>query len=118
VPIAICTEGAGPDGEDACTFDGPSVSAQGAECLNAGECRSNICDLDSHICVEPCGEGQTNCPDGYECRDYEGADVCRYPGGGGCHVGADHGSSGLMLVCVAVLLAIRRRRRRIARACN
>ena len=110
-PIALCTTGAGPDGQDACTFDGPSVSAQGAQCLQDGQCRSNLCDLDSHICVEPCGDGLAECTDSYECRDLDGVDVCRLPGGGGCRASSGHSGGGLVLLIAALLLAIRRRSR-------
>ncbi len=103
--LPVCTVGAGPDGNDACTFDGPSVSAQGAACLENSDCRSNVCDPAGLICVEQCGDGAECGPD-YECREISpGVDACRLPSdGGGCSTGSTgNGLSALMLLLLGLL---------------
>jgi uncharacterized protein (TIGR03382 family) len=107
--IPICTS-VGPDDIDACTFDGPSVSAQGADCLQASDCRSNVCDTDARICVEPCTSSD-ECGDAYECRDLDGADMCRLPvDGGGCSATSGGNAGGLAVLLLVLVLALRSRK--------
>jgi V8-like Glu-specific endopeptidase len=97
-------------GEAVCTFPSITPTTQGFPCVTGAECRSGACDLRDGICVEPCGDGQPACPDGYEC-DALGDEVraCRLPAGG-CSVGGGAGGAAT-LVSLLALLALARRRK-------
>ncbi|HTM21130.1 MAG TPA: trypsin-like serine protease [Kofleriaceae bacterium] len=109
--LGLCQDGT-------CYADGPSPSAQGATCDGGGDCRSGICDPDDGICVEQCGDGQPACADGYECKDLEGLQLCRLPGGGGGGIcatggrGSGRGTAALLLLAAAILAVGRLPRRR------
>jgi hypothetical protein len=75
-PLNSCTE---MGGAYLCDFGGPTPSTQGAPCADGGDCRSGLCDAEFGICVEPCGDGQAACADGFECRDRGGSQVCTVP---------------------------------------
>lgn len=75
-PLNSCTE---MDGDYLCNFGGTTPSTQGAPCEDGSECRSGLCDGEFGICVEPCGDGQAACAEGFECRDRGDAQVCTVP---------------------------------------
>lgn len=101
-----------------CDFGGPTPSTQGAPCTGGGDCRSGLCDGEFEICVEPCGDGQPACADGFECRDRGEARVCTFPDEETCSLarGPQKGRAALAHLAL-ILLALgavfgRRRRRR------
>jgi V8-like Glu-specific endopeptidase len=109
-PLGLCQDGT-------CYYEGESPGAQGSACGNGGDCRSGICDEDDDICVEPCGDGEPACFEGFECRGYGNLEVCRLPGGGGgclTVAGQRRGAGGGLLVLLAAILVVWRlpRRRR------
>jgi len=103
-----------------CVYDTKiTPRTQGAACQGGGDCRSGMCDLVDHICVEPCDKaaGDAACPAGYECQlSSDGQDVCRYPqpdGHGFCEVAIRRRgpTAWALLLVVAVVLGCARRRR-------
>ena len=109
-PLARCADDG--SGRDVCLYDGITPRTQGATCQDGEDCRSEICDTDHSICVEPCGDG---CTDGYACLSVQGVDVCTIDDGG-CRLAPsrDRGR-GLLWVGIAAVVgafALRRRRPR------
>lgn len=106
--LGECTVGAGPGGQDACTFAGVTPGVQGAACSTNTQCRSQVCDSNGSICVEPCTDN-AECPSGFECRDLGGAPHCRYPTESGCQLGGSTPIATGLLLVLALALATRRR---------
>jgi hypothetical protein len=83
----------------------------GHYCDNASDCVSELCvfDGDNHYCTWPC---QSSCADGFGCQDGYCTAGVDNPSGGGCRAGSDGRSLWVGLGLGAVLLGLRRRRRR------
>jgi V8-like Glu-specific endopeptidase len=102
-PLALCVGGV-------CHYDGPSPGAQGFPCEQGSECRSGVCDPADAICIEQCGDGFADCPDGFECRSVgSNVEACRLPEEGGCLCRAGAGG-GPGLPGLALLWFLWRRR--------
>jgi MYXO-CTERM domain-containing protein len=106
-PLNECSAEGG--GEKTCRFAEITPSTQGYPCSGNDECRSEICDQDEGICVEPCGAGG-DCPDGFDCGDVQGVDSCTLPGG--CSVAGNQHSALATGLMVLLALGLGRRRRR------
>ncbi|MGE0548498.1 MAG: Ig-like domain-containing protein [Kofleriaceae bacterium] len=89
----------------------------GNTCANNTECASGQCAGDSSgnsYCVEGCDVDDDGCPSGFGCIEAGGQGVC-WPGGddgGGCTTQGDPRGVVLLGIGFAVVLVVRRRRRR------
>lgn len=108
-PLNECSDEGG--GEKTCRFAEITPSTQGYPCSGNDECRSEICDQDEGICVEPCGSGG-DCPDGFECNGVQGVDSCTIPHG--CSAAGNQHSAMATGLMVLLALGLGRRRRRYA----
>jgi hypothetical protein len=93
----------------------------GEPCTADTECFSGLClsSGDDQRCVESCDPGQGQCPDSFQCIEFEDSGVC-WPGGsgdgeepGGCASSDGHGGAlpiGLGLTFAALVFGRRRRR--------
>jgi V8-like Glu-specific endopeptidase len=109
-PLSLCADDG--SGRNVCLYDGITPSTQGAPCQQNGDCRSEICDADASICVEPCGDG---CSDEYTCLSVQGVDSCTIDQGDCALAGARQPGRGLLWVGVLLAtaaFALRRRRSR------
>jgi len=95
----------------------PPAKGPGASCSSDAECAPRACVDTSvgKICEQSCDPAAmpSTCPDGTQCTDVEGSNICATPpskSGGGCDV-AGHspvGGAALLFAC-AMLLLLRRR---------
>lgn len=113
-PLGRCVAADG--GEPACHYTGITPGAQGADCTDGSECRSGACDPDHGICVEQCGDGLPECPEGYSCESFGGGvKACTIPPDGcGCAAGARGRAAnpwGLVGLALLGFFALRRRPR-------
>ena len=110
-----------PDGRDLapddiagfCELYGAGDGAQGDSCVEAEDCADGmIClaDGEDRYCTVEC-DGGAGCPDGYECLEAGGVEVCALAGGcSGCSAGPGR-SPATLLVLLLAALAFRIRRR-------
>lgn len=93
-----------PDGN--CAPDPYSDGGVGSECGNDGDCFSGMCVMagDETRCVDPCGDG-LGCASGFECT----SNVC-WPESGGCAAGGEPAGPAALMLALAGLLGLRRRR--------
>ncbi|MBL4637050.1 MAG: trypsin-like serine protease [Kofleriaceae bacterium] len=109
-PLTACQD----QGDDTglCGFSGITHRVQGSFCEQGSDCRSDLCDASAGICVEPCGDGEPSCTEGFSCQSAgNGVEVCTLPtDNGGCSTGSTRsGLSGLLLLLLAIGWAARRR---------
>lgn len=116
-PLGACEQAS--DDQSYCRYQGITPSAQGSPCDAAEDCRSGMCDTNDNICVEPCGDGQPVCAEGFDCADIGGgASACLLPGDSGICAASLPGRSRsggvpvLLTIAAAGLLVVRRRRKR------
>ena len=94
-----------PDGN--CAPDPYSDGGVGSECGNNGDCFSGMCVMagnDETRCVDECGDG-LGCASGFECT----SNVC-WPESGGCAAGGGPAGPAALMLALAGLLGLRRRR--------
>lgn len=118
-PLGACEQA--DDQQYYCRYEGTTPSAQGAPCTGSEECRSGMCDTNDNICVEPCGDGQAACADGFECAGIGGGQsACLLPHDSGICAAGRAGTTGsgnapvMLIIAAAGLLVVRRRRKRTA----
>ncbi len=122
----ICTKDSECESEEICAQDGRCVPApftpggDGSECSSNDDCGSNICasDDEGNICTSLCTE-DSQCSDGLECISAGDQNVCWPPSSddGGCSIGSSKNAPmGTLLLAMAIILGLGRRRRRLSPA--
>lgn len=110
--LTLCLEDA-ESGENLCFFQSPTPGSQGASCDDGSDCRSGVCHPDDDICIEQCGDGLPECPDGFECQSFGGSKGCLIPSGGcGCRASSPGGSAAALALLALLGLAWISRKRR------
>lgn len=94
-----------------CGMADPDCGDVGAVCVASSECQDNLCATvaDDSLCTHGCAT-DSECPEGWECRD---GSAC-WPvdeSGGGCSTTGGGSGSGAVLVLIALGFAGRRRER-------
>lgn len=115
-----CKNNGDCDDDTAACVDGRCVPGSGVDgglgttCTSNPECKSGSCAGDAdgnHFCVEACDPTAAGCPSGFDCIDTgNGNGACWPSAGGGCLSASGGTGSMMMLLALAGLLIMRRKR--------